>query len=138
VEASSAGSFNLWAIREEARLFQKVNREPIQLTAGPVNLWAGSVLSRDGKKIFTHGQEPRGELVRYDARSQQLVPYLGGMCLELPSFSKDGQWIAYTTYPQGDLWRSKVDGSQQLQPTFLLWQPLMPRAGRPMASVSLL
>jgi Tol biopolymer transport system component len=127
VEASSADSFNLWAIREDAGLFQKVNRQPVQLTAGPVNLWAGSVLSRDGKKIFTHGQEPRGELVRYDTRSQQLVPYLGGMSVELPSFSKDGQWVAYTRYPQGDLWRRKVDGSQQLQLTFPPLAALMPR-----------
>ena len=118
--ASGRGStsFNLWAIREDAGLFRKVRREPVQLTAGPVSLKFGSVVSRDGRKIFTHGQEPRAELARYDARSQQFVPYLGRLSVEGATFSKDGQWVAYTTYPQRDLWRSKVDGSQQLQLTY--------------------
>jgi Tol biopolymer transport system component len=116
VEASSMGSFNLWAIRENAGLFQKANRQPVPLTTGLLDVF-GPVPSRDGRKIFAHGFQSRGELVRYDARSQQLVPYLGGMSLELPGFSKDGQWVAYTRYPQWDLWRSKVDGSQQLQLT---------------------
>jgi Tol biopolymer transport system component len=126
VDASSVSSFNLWAIREEAGLFQKANREPVPLTAGPLDLW-GPVPSRDGKKIFAHGVQPRGELVRYDTRSQQFVPYLGGMSIELPSFSKDGQWVAYTRYPQRDLWRSKVDGSQQLQLTLPPLEAFMPR-----------
>ena len=120
-------SLDLWAIREDAGLFPKVNREPVQLTAGPADLGVGSVLSRDGKKIFTFGQEPRGEALRYDARSQQFLPYLGGISVEWPTFSKDGQWVAYTRYPQGDLWRSKVDGSQQLQLTFSPLKAFRPR-----------
>ena len=31
------------------------------------------------------------------------------------SFSKDGQWVAYVSYPEGTLWKSKLDGSQRLQ-----------------------
>ena len=119
-------SFNLWAIREDAGLFQKANPEPVQLTAGPVNFWH-PLPSRDGKKIFAHGLEPRGEAARYDARSQQFVPYLGGISVEWPTFSKDGQWVAYTRYPQRDLWRSKVDGGQQLQLTFSPLEAFMPR-----------
>jgi eukaryotic-like serine/threonine-protein kinase len=33
------------------------------------------------------------------------------------SFSKDGQWIAYIKVPGGDLWRSRVDGSEELSLT---------------------
>ena len=29
--------------------------------------------------------------------------------------SKDGQWIAYDSYPDGVLWRSRVDGSDRLR-----------------------
>jgi len=115
VEASR--SFNLWAIREDAGPFQRrTKREPVLLTASPLNLW-GPVPSRDGKRIFAHGVQPRGELVRYDTRSQQFLPYLGGLSIDQASFSANGQWVAYTRYPQRDLWRSKVDGSQQLQLT---------------------
>ena len=29
--------------------------------------------------------------------------------------SKDGQWVAYSSYPEGILWRSKLDGIERLQ-----------------------
>jgi Tol biopolymer transport system component len=42
-------------------------------------------------------------------------------------FSRDGQWVAYVTYPEGNLWRSKADGSERLQLTFAHMQVLLPR-----------
>ena len=39
------------------------------------------------------------------------------------SFSKDGQWVAYVSFPEGTLWKSKLDGSQRLQ---LTYPPLTP------------
>jgi WD40 repeat protein len=73
--------------------------------------------SKDGKKLFVVGRTFRGELVRYDAKSGQFSPFLGGMSAEYVDFSKDGQWIAYVSYPDGVLWRSRVDGSERLQLT---------------------
>src|SRR5262245_58617796 len=38
------------------------------------------------------------------------------MCQEsIWIFPQDGEWVTYVTYPEGDLWRSKVDGSQRLR-----------------------
>jgi len=88
--------------------------EPVQLTSGPLAL-SGPVASADGKKVFVTGRRPRGELVRLDEKSGQLVPFLGGISAEHVSFSKDGQWVAYVTFPEGALWRSRVDGSERLQ-----------------------
>jgi Tol biopolymer transport system component len=51
--------------------------------------------------------------VRYDRKSGQLLPFLSGISAEYIAFSKDGQWVAYVTYPEGVLWRSKVDGSER-------------------------
>src|SRR4029453_9698941 len=56
----------------------------------------------------------RGELVRYDPRSGQFVPYLSGISAHGVEFSRDGQWVAYSTYPEGALWRSRADGSARL------------------------
>ena len=53
--------------------------------------------------------------MRYDARSQQFVPYLSGISAIRLAFSKDGQWVAYSSFPDGTLWRSKVDGTERLQ-----------------------
>ncbi len=88
----------------------------MQLTQGPLNLWS-PVLSRDGRRIFAVGERARGELVRYDPRSSQFVPYLSGISAHSLEFSRDGQWIAYTAYPEATLWRSRVDGSDRLQLT---------------------
>src|SRR6202011_5432249 len=59
----------------------------------------------------------RSELVRYDAKSGQFVPFLGGISTAYVNFSRDGNWVAYVTWPDGNLWRSRLDGSEKLQLT---------------------
>jgi Tol biopolymer transport system component len=107
---------DLWAIREKSGFLSKHNSEPIQLTTG-LGAMDGSVPSRDGKKLFAIQGAPLGELVRYDAKSRQFLPYLSGISAIHLSFSKDGQWVAYLSYPDASLWRSKVDGTERLQLT---------------------
>jgi Tol biopolymer transport system component len=71
--------------------------------------------SKDGKKIFAIGEQAHGELMRYESKSRQFVPYLSAISAEGVTFSRDGMWVAYVAYPDGTLWRSKVDGSERLQ-----------------------
>src|SRR5262249_13168758 len=97
---SSEGS--VWELQEKAGWLRKSTFEPLHLTAGPLAL-SSPLPSKDGKKLFVIGQRPRGELVRYDPRSNQLVAYLSGISAEHLSFSGDGQWIAYVTFPEGSL-----------------------------------
>jgi serine/threonine protein kinase/Tol biopolymer transport system component len=110
------GRADLWAIREKSGLFHKKSLEPVQLTAGPLNFYAPQP-SLDGKTIYAIGEQPRSELVRFDARSRQFQPYLDGISARAVTFSRDGQWVAYVTYPEGNLWRSRLDGSEKLQLT---------------------
>ena len=115
VSRKGTSTDQLWAIRENPGIFRKAP-EPVQLTADPLAYW--SILpSRDGKKIYVSGHDQRVELTRFDLRSQQFVPYLGGMSVSNLDFSRDGQWITYVKVPGGDLWRSRVDGSEQLSLT---------------------
>jgi Tol biopolymer transport system component/predicted Ser/Thr protein kinase len=125
-QSTRNGRTDIWAIREKGRLFQKSKREPVRLTTGPLNYWA-PLPSKDGKKLFVVGEQPRGELMRYDAKLHQALPYLGGVSAEQVRFSQDGQWAAYVAYPEGTLWRSKVDGSERLQLTFSPMQSGVPR-----------
>jgi WD40 repeat protein len=60
----------------------------------------------------------RGELVRYDVNSKQFVPMLPGIAAFHPTFSRDGEWVAYTSYPDHTLWRRRSDGTEPLQLTF--------------------
>jgi DNA-binding winged helix-turn-helix (wHTH) protein/Tol biopolymer transport system component len=112
------GRIDLWVLPEAKRLpWQKRNDNPIQLTTGPLS-FADPLPSKDGKTIFAVGVSQRAEVIRYDLRSSRFVPYLSGISAEGLAFSRDGQWVAYTSYPDGMLWRSKVDGSERLQLTF--------------------
>jgi eukaryotic-like serine/threonine-protein kinase len=113
---AAEASGNIWAIREKPGFFQRAGPQPTVLTTGPMN--TGSNLpSKDGKRLFVMGWQKRGELVRYDLKSQQFVPYLSGISTDFLAFSADGEWITYVTFPEGALWRSRVDGSQRLQLT---------------------
>ncbi len=107
---------NLWAIREKSGFLSKHSPEPIELTTGQSPMFS-PVPSRDGKKLFAVQGAPLGELVRYDAKSRQFLPYLSGISAIHLTFSKDGQWVAYLSYPDETLWRSKVDGTERLQLT---------------------
>jgi len=116
---------DLWAIPEKGDFFHKANHAPVQLTSGPMSFESPQP-SLDGKRIFAIGDQPRGELVRFDARSGQFLPYLGGVSAADVTFSPDGQWVAYVMYPEPILWRSRIDGSgksQLTRPPFLALAP---------------
>ena len=56
------------------------------------------VPSKDGKKLFVIGTQLRAELVRYDSKSGEFIPYLGGISAGELDFSRDGKWVAYVSY----------------------------------------
>jgi Tol biopolymer transport system component/DNA-binding winged helix-turn-helix (wHTH) protein len=117
---------DIWALRERTGLLRKGNNEPVQLTAGPMD-FRSPVPSIDGKRLFVIGEQRRGELVRFESKSGQFVPYLGGISAQDVDVSKDGEWVAYVSYPEAVLWRSRVDGSQRLQLSSLPMQADLPR-----------
>jgi DNA-binding winged helix-turn-helix (wHTH) protein/Tol biopolymer transport system component len=113
----------LWAIDERRGRLRPPIAEPIQLTSGPM-VWGPPVSARDGHMIFSRGMSLRGELVRYDKRSDHFDPYLRGISAEMVAFSRDGTYVAYVTFPDGILWRANRDGSGLLQ---LTKPPFYPR-----------
>ena len=110
------GGGNIWALRESNGAFRKYPSRLFQLTAGPM-LFGAMTWSPDGKKLFARGFQNRGELIRYDAQRREFVPFLSGIWATDLNFSRDGEWVAYVSYPEGTLWRSRVDGSDRLQLT---------------------
>ena len=119
----------IYILDERRGLFRRPANEPVRLTFGPTE-WSPPVFSKDGKKIFTTGSTRRGELVRLDPKSRQFQPFLGGISADSIAFSKDGQSVAYISYPDGILWRANRDGSNRVQltgpplsPKSLAWSP---------------
>jgi eukaryotic-like serine/threonine-protein kinase len=118
----------IWARRETGSLLRKANYEPVQLTSGAITYRGFYVVpSKGGKKLFAVEALPRGELERYDSKSKAFTPFLGGISAQDTAFSKDGQWVAYVLFPEGTLWRSKVDGSEKLQLSFPPLYAMQPR-----------
>src|SRR5208283_2206683 len=111
---STASGANVWAVREPSGLFHRHSSAPLQLTTGPLS-FESLVPSADGKKLFVSAQQGRAELVCYDPKSRQFVPFLAGISAGELDFSRDGKWVTYVTYPEQSLWRSRVDGSDRLQ-----------------------
>jgi serine/threonine protein kinase len=118
VFASDAGNgaHDIFALRENRSPFRRSEKQPVRLTFGPLR-FAMPMVSLDGKKLFVAGWHQQGELVRYDSASRQFVPFLGGMSASDVSFSRDGQWVAWVSVPDYQLWRSRVDGTEKLQLT---------------------
>ncbi|HEV3205664.1 MAG TPA: protein kinase [Terriglobales bacterium] len=120
---------NIWALPDRHSFFHKSVATPVQLTTGPL-AFDHALPSQDGHKVFVTGLQARGELVRYDSRTRQFLPFLSGISVDQVDFSVDGQWVTYVTVPEGTLWRSRVDGSERLQlanaPVFAIlprWSP---------------
>ncbi len=111
------GVSNLWAIEEDTDWLHRQRREPVQLTAGPIN-YSRPLPSRDGARIFALGTQIAGELLRYNTAKKTFAPFLGGISADQVDFTQDGAWMTYVSYPEGTLWRSRSDGTQQLQLTF--------------------
>ncbi|HEV3277299.1 MAG TPA: protein kinase [Terriglobia bacterium] len=124
-QSTRNGATGIWARREKTGIFRRKPGDPVVLTAGPINYLA-PVPSVDGKKVFVIGDQPKGELARYDSSSGEFVPYLSGLSAQGVSFSKDGQWVTYEGYPEPTLWRSRMDGSERLQLTFSPLQAFQP------------
>jgi eukaryotic-like serine/threonine-protein kinase len=125
-QARRDATMDLWAINERGGFFRTTPQPPVQLTTGPMNV-GNPVPSRDGKKLFVQGWQPRGELLRYDIKSRQLAPYLSGISAMGLDFSRDGEWVAYNDASDGTMWRSKADGTQKLQLVFPPMQAYLPR-----------
>jgi Tol biopolymer transport system component/DNA-binding winged helix-turn-helix (wHTH) protein len=116
----------IWVMPERRSLFRRRAKGPSRLTFGPLRFNA-PVPSSDGKRLFVLGEEPRVELMRYDVQSRRFDSYLTGLSVGPVDFSLDRKWMAYVSYPDMTLWRSRVDGSDKMQLTFSPVRAFEPR-----------
>jgi Tol biopolymer transport system component len=107
----------IWVMPERRSIFRRAAAGPSRLTSGPLSFYS-PILSSDGKRLFALGEEPRVELQRYDLQARRFDSYLPGLSAGPVDFSRDRKWIAYVSYPDMTLWRSRVDGSDKMQLTF--------------------
>jgi Tol biopolymer transport system component len=110
----SVSSF--WALRETRGLFERAYDQPVKIYGTPLETRSFTP-SRDGKRIFFAAAQERTELVRFDPRRGQFLPFLPGIAVRYLGISKDRREIAYTTVSDDALWKSMADGSGRVQLT---------------------
>ena len=115
----------IWALPKEGGYLRK-SEQPIQLTSSPMSLQS-PMPSRDGTKLFVVGRTYRGEQTEFNAKTGQPSPFFGGISADWIDVSRDGKQITYVSFPQGDLWKSNVDGTGRVQLTFAPSRPVLPR-----------
>lgn len=115
----------IWALPEEKRAAGQP-AQPVQITFGVGDSLAPA-FSPDGRQLYIVGRQQRGELVCYHPQSGQFLPYLGGISAEHVSFSRDGKWVAYASYPDARLWRCSRDGSNRQPLTSPPMRAFMPQ-----------
>ena len=115
--AGTGSTQAIWVMPEHRSIFGRRAKGPSRLTSGPLR-FANPLPSSDGKRIFVLGEEPRVELSRYDLQARRFDSYLPGLSAGPVNFSLDRKWMAYVSYPDMTLWRSRVDGSDKMQLTF--------------------
>lgn len=106
----------IWVVPERRSIFGTRARKPSRLTSGPLR-FGPPVPSGDGKRLFVLGEEARVELLRYNVRDRRFDSYLSGLSAGPMDFSPDRKWMAYVSYPDMTLWKSRVDGSGKIQLT---------------------
>jgi Tol biopolymer transport system component len=116
-QAGRGSTQAIWVMPERRSIFRRAAAGPSPLTSGPLR-FSVPVPSSDGKRLFVLGEEPRVELFRYDLQARRFDPYLWGLSAGSVGFSPDRKWLAYVSYPDMTLWRSRIDGSDKMQLTF--------------------
>jgi Tol biopolymer transport system component/DNA-binding winged helix-turn-helix (wHTH) protein len=125
-QAGRGNAQAIWVMPERRSIFRRRVKSPSRLTSGPLR-FGPPVPSRDGKRLFVLGEEPRVELLRYDLRARRFDSYLSGLSAGPVDFSFDRKWMAYVSYPDMILWKSRVDGSDKMQLTLPPVQAYEPR-----------
>jgi Tol biopolymer transport system component len=125
-QARAGNRFEIWAARDHDGILGRIHNRPFPLITGAVN-YRGPLPDQDGKKLFVRAEAPKGELVRFDKKSGEFLPVAPSISVRTLAYSKDGNWAAYTSLTDKNLWRCRADGTQCLQLTRGFKDTVLPR-----------
>ena len=115
----------LW-IAEPHRFFQTAQSLPTPVS--PDEPRFDSVIQAPGHNVmYGIGTTPLGQLQRWNLARRTRESHLAGISAEMVEYSPDGQRLAYTTYPERELWTKRADGSEPVRLTDPAVQGSLPR-----------
>jgi dipeptidyl aminopeptidase/acylaminoacyl peptidase len=107
---------DIWAFATKGGLFRPSDK-PMRLTTGPLS-YSEAMSGHDPNQIFAVANKDRAELVRYDLNTREFATIFPGTSVSDLTYSDDGAWVAYSSYPEHSLWRSRSDGTDRMQLTY--------------------
>jgi eukaryotic-like serine/threonine-protein kinase len=111
---SAGHESQIYVLDERRGIFRRTNNQPFQLTSGPVT-WAIMYSARMGRNSSLPALLTLENWFGSTRNRINFSPFLGGISGDLVAFSKDGQSVAYVSFPDGILWRANRDGSDRVQ-----------------------
>lgn len=105
-----------WGRLESTGLLPRAPGMPERLTSGEPE-FTGPIRARAGSPFFAIGEDRLGELQRLDTRTMHTASMLDGASAEGVRYSPDGRQLLYLSYPQGQLWVRRADGTRPVQLT---------------------
>jgi Tol biopolymer transport system component len=125
-QARVGSMFQIWAQRDEYSRLLPIRPRPFPLVFGAMS-YRGPLPSKDGRKLIVRAEAPKGELMRYDSKIGEFISSLPSISVRTLAYSKDKNWIAYTSLADNNLWRCRADGTECLQLTQNFKNTVMPQ-----------
>ncbi len=99
----------------------------VRLTGNQLDI-QGATPARAGSALFVLGRLQQGAMQVFDLRTRSFSSYLRDLPATDFVVSPNREWMAYTEYPSGYLWKSRLNGSEKLQLTHSIaameqWSP---------------
>lgn len=107
----------LWALREKGHWLRRSPRGPFLLASEAAGSWS-PLLGHDGRHLYFYSSSFQVDMQSLDVASRQFRAFLPVARPMMPSFSRDGRWVAYIRATTGALWRSRVDGTDARELSF--------------------
>jgi len=104
---------SIWAVPENRGFLQPFAGGAVKIYSSPLE-FVSLAADPGGKRVFLAAGQERPEWVRYDIGRGRFAPFLPGSAGRAVSFSKDGRWVAYASFPDSIHWRSRPDGSERI------------------------
>jgi Tol biopolymer transport system component/DNA-binding winged helix-turn-helix (wHTH) protein len=112
-QTSTGVSTSVWVMRDSVDFLGR-RPSPKQIFISPLNLSA-PIPSADGRRLFVTAFQNDRELMKFDARQQRFVSWLGGPSVSAVTNSPDRQWVAFVSFADGVLWRARADGRDAIK-----------------------
>jgi Tol biopolymer transport system component len=125
-EAGDRSQPQIWGEDE-----QDIPPKSYPLTAD-ARIWQYPKMVPGRNTVLAIARQAQGQLVTLPVSGQEggVKPAIPGLSAYELDYSRDGQWIAYTLYPEHTIWRCRADGSEprQLTPSGVMahhphWSP---------------